>query len=101
MSVLGNRNKPSERNAILAGGGMGIVLGAILGTGLALMSGAFASGVGWFVVLQAAFAMMLMGGWTAPSLMPEEEIVDKQVNLKDEGSTSAGAEDVAERTVAA
>ena len=58
--------------AVLAGGVCGLAAGAAFVFCLALMTGAFDSELGWFVVVHAAFAMMLMGGWTAPCFVQEK-----------------------------
>lgn len=73
MSAHEDHNGSPEIGAILFGGGFGLVVGATLGFGLALISGAFASGMGWIVVAHGAFAMILMGGWLAPCFVQGDE----------------------------
>jgi len=73
MVVHENQNGLSDAKAVLIGGGSGFVIGAVVGYGLAVLFGAIASGMGWLVMLHAAFAMMLAGGWTAPCFVDRNE----------------------------
>ena len=72
MAVLDKQSGSPEIWAILAGGGIGLLIGALMGCGLAFMTGAFESGMGGYVVLHAAFAMTLMGGWTGPCFVKDD-----------------------------
>lgn len=67
------RDNASSIKAIMLGAGIGILVGAAMGFGFATLTGAFAAGFGWFVVLHTALAMMLMGAWSAPCLQPESD----------------------------
>jgi hypothetical protein len=79
MTALENQSGSPEIWAILAGGGVGLLMGALMGFGLAFMTGAFESGMGGYVVLHAAFAMTLMGGWTGPCFVKDEEMESSSV----------------------
>jgi hypothetical protein len=71
LSMSNERDNASSIKAIMMGAGIGILVGAAMGFGFATLTGASAAGFGWFVVLHMALAMMLMGAWTAPCLLPE------------------------------
>jgi len=68
-----NLNNPNPAAPVLVGGGLGIVTGAALGAALAYITGAYASGLGWMVILHSAMAMMLMGAWLLPCFMPDTQ----------------------------
>jgi hypothetical protein len=80
MTVLENQSGSPEIWAILAGGGIGLLTGALMGVGLAFMTGAFANGMGGYVVLHAAFAMTLMGGWTGPCFVKHDAMESGSVD---------------------
>jgi predicted lipid-binding transport protein (Tim44 family) len=66
-------DKSINVKAIIGGCSGGMLLGVGMGLGLAVLSGAFAGGFGWFVVLHTAFAMTLMGAWVIPCLLPDHD----------------------------
>jgi len=71
MSI--SRNNSNTGAPVLIGGGLGIATGAAMGAALAYMAGAFASGVGWIVIVHSAIAMMLMGAWLLPCFMADAQ----------------------------
>ena len=56
---------------------LGCIVGLVGGLGLGLcivvLLGGFTQETSMIVVMHTSLAMMIMGGWTAPSLMPESE----------------------------
>ncbi len=62
-----------EVGAIAVGCIGGLVVGTALGGGLAMLLGGVVSVIGLIVMIHTAVAMMLMGAWTAPALMPRDE----------------------------
>lgn len=69
----GGQTSQNEISAIGLGSAVGFVAGAGLGGGITVLMGGYSLDVTLIVVLHTAVAMMLMGGWTAPSLLPREE----------------------------
>jgi hypothetical protein len=67
------RALPSDGNAMAVGSLAGFVAGTGLGAGIVFMLGTFSIGIALIVILHTSVAMMLMGGWTAPSLLPRDE----------------------------
>jgi len=64
---------PSEAAAIACGSAAGLLAGAGFGGAIIILLGGFSLDVALIVILHTAVAMMLMGGWTAPSLLPRDE----------------------------
>jgi hypothetical protein len=63
----------SEGAAIGLGSSVGFLIGAGFGGGISFLLEGFPLDVTLIVVLHTAVAMMLMGGWTAPALLPRDE----------------------------
>jgi len=58
--------------AIALGCVVGLIGGALLGGLFLVLLGETLSEVSLILVLHTMLAMMVMGGWTAPSLLPRE-----------------------------
>lgn len=69
MQVSEGEQVQHDGLAIALGCLAGLVAGAALGGGLMMMLGDDLSGMGVIVMVHSILAMMVMGGWTAPSLL--------------------------------
>jgi hypothetical protein len=63
----------SDAQAALIGCGVGLLGGAALGGITVVLLDGFLSDIWLIVVLHTMLAMMVMGGWTAPSLLTKSE----------------------------
>jgi hypothetical protein len=66
-----------DGRSIAIGCGLGFVGGLGLGFCIAVLLGGFTEETAAIVVLHTTLAMTIMGGWTAPSLMPESSPSDE------------------------
>lgn len=69
MQTTEEQSPASEGQTIALGIGVGLLAGALLGGVLLVLLGDTLSDVSLILVLHTMLAMMLMGGWTAPSLL--------------------------------
>ena len=72
MQLTGEQKPPSEAQAIALGCGAGLIAGAMLGVLFLVVLGDVFSEVSIILLLHTMLAMAVMGGWTAPSLLPRE-----------------------------
>jgi hypothetical protein len=72
MQITGEQKPPSEAQAIGLGCGVGLIAGAMLGGLMLLILRDELSDVSLILLLHTMLAMAVMGGWTAPSLLPRE-----------------------------
>ena len=73
MQTDSTEQSVSEVYAISLGCIIGLLIGVILGRVIVVLLGDSLSGMWIIVMLHTMLAMMVMGGWTAPSLMPRNE----------------------------
>lgn len=63
----------SDVQAAMIGCGVGLLGGAALGGGTIVILGGSFSELSMIVLIHTMLAMMVMGGWTAPSLLSKSE----------------------------
>jgi hypothetical protein len=67
------RKPLGDGGAVLGGSVAGLLAGIGLGGLIVVLSGNFSLVTALIVVIHAAAAMMLMGGWSAPALLSRDE----------------------------
>jgi hypothetical protein len=72
MHDINEPRPPSDGQAIALGCIVGLIAGAMFGVLLLVLLGDTLSDVSLILVFHTMLAMMVMGGWTVPSLLPRE-----------------------------